>query len=141
MYQYFLPNTNVCLVTNDYLVLDDKGDEIKCYVYLNKKYALKDNNSADLILFFYETEPKTRIHINLKDKLIGLPEYGQKNYKYNNEKISLFNKNFFYNDGSLYHPFFKDIDIHYEFGDNYVKFETFGNLKRYGNLILIKSLK
>ena len=134
--QYINPNYIRVRYVNNFIVLNQKGIKINCQTFLKKSTNV--SNDEVLVIIFNECNPKLRIHIDFKNKLIGFPEFGNKNYRLENNSIKLYKENIFYKDGSLYHPFFNKIDLNYYFLNNYVKFETMGSLKKYGKYIIVK---
>lgn len=140
LYNYFFPENVICQVTNDYIVIDDNGSKIPCLCFINNRHELEDSLSSDLIVLFTELKNQPRIHINFNYKLIGLPEYGNRNYRYDKDKLFLYKKNLFYENGFDYHPLYKNVDIQYEFDKDSLRFETTNDLKKYGNHIIIKQI-
>lgn len=138
VFHYYFSSKNICYSTNKYIVVNEKNEIINCYVYLNKRIKNKYYNE-DVILFFYELDKKNRIHIDFYHKKFGTPEFGDMYHFYNNKKLELYNNSLFHNDGSLFSPYFNNIDLIYEFKENNIlKFETIGEFKKLGKYIIIK---
>lgn len=113
---------------SEYEIFDDEGKRVNAKIYQVTKNFKNEILNDEFIICFLDYEPIHRVHINFKAKLIGTPEYGDKNYKLKNNKLIIFNENLFYKNGLLYHSYLNGIDLDYKFYQDSLVFNSLGFL-------------
>jgi hypothetical protein len=110
-----------------FMMIEEK--KVNAKIFLVTKNFNNETIKNEFIVCFLDYNPVFRIHINLDGKLIGTPEYGNSNYQLKNNILTIYNDQINYENGLIFHPFLKDIDLKYNFYSNRIVFNSFEKIK------------